>query len=118
MLRPDTDPLLACRVYAALGECWLFNERHRSTRQEAIRLAVEYAGDAHRGAGPRPGARRRSFHLYDDHRSGRCWTPPTRAAEAARSAGEHRRPGVALMFRSDARALADLGRVRRPSRPQ
>jgi DNA-binding CsgD family transcriptional regulator/tetratricopeptide (TPR) repeat protein len=44
MLEPDTDPLLASRAYSALGFCALFNKDSIGAA-EAIRRAVEYAGD-------------------------------------------------------------------------
>jgi DNA-binding CsgD family transcriptional regulator/tetratricopeptide (TPR) repeat protein len=44
LLRPDTAPLLASRVYAALGDCYPFTDEN-VTREEAVRLAIHYAGD-------------------------------------------------------------------------
>jgi DNA-binding CsgD family transcriptional regulator/tetratricopeptide (TPR) repeat protein len=45
MVEPDTDPLLASRAFSALGFCAFFN--HDSIgAEEAIRRAVEFAGDA------------------------------------------------------------------------
>jgi DNA-binding CsgD family transcriptional regulator len=44
LIGPDTDPLLASRIYGALGRCWLFS--HDSVgRAEAIQLSLELAGD-------------------------------------------------------------------------
>ena len=45
MLGPDPDRLLASRVYSALGECCFYVEDTIGA-EAAIRLAVEYAGDA------------------------------------------------------------------------
>ena len=45
MLEPDTNPLLASRAYSALGFCAFFN-KDTIGADEAIRRAVEYAGDA------------------------------------------------------------------------
>ena len=45
MLAPDTDPLLASRAYSALGFCAFFNQDSIGA-EEAIRRAVELAGDA------------------------------------------------------------------------
>ena len=108
LLRPDTDPLLASRVYAALGECWVFNG-DTVDRKEAIRLAVEFAGDQPTEELARALVAQSSFHLYDDHRSVRCLDAATRAAEAAGIAGCTDALGDAM--RNRARALADLGRV-------
>jgi DNA-binding CsgD family transcriptional regulator/tetratricopeptide (TPR) repeat protein len=44
LLRPDTEPLLASRVYSALGDCYLFTDETVG-REEAVRLAIQYAGD-------------------------------------------------------------------------
>ena len=44
LLRPDTEPLLASRVYSALGDCYLFTDETVS-RGEAIRLAIQCTGD-------------------------------------------------------------------------
>ena len=108
LLRPDTDPLLASRVYSALGECWVFTD-DTVTRQEAIRLAVECAGDEPTEELARALVALSSFHLYGDHRSRRCLDAATRAAEAAEAAGCADVRVDAL--RHAARALADLGRV-------
>jgi DNA-binding CsgD family transcriptional regulator/tetratricopeptide (TPR) repeat protein len=85
-LRPDTDPLLASRVYAALGECWVFTEETVS-RQEAIRLAVEFAGPEPTEELARALVAQSSYHLYVHHRSAACLDAATRAADAARLAG-------------------------------
>lgn len=45
MIQPDTDPLLASRAYSALGFSAFFN-KDTIGAEEAIRRAVEYAGDA------------------------------------------------------------------------
>ena len=45
MLEPDRDPLLASRVYSALALCG-FHAADTTGAEEAIRLAVEYAGDS------------------------------------------------------------------------
>ncbi len=45
MVTPDTDPLLASRAYSALGFCAFFNQDSIGA-EEAIRRAVELAGDA------------------------------------------------------------------------
>ena len=45
MLGPDPDRLLASRVYSALGACHVSDD-DTVGRQEAIRRAVEYAGDS------------------------------------------------------------------------
>ena len=45
MLEPTTDPLVASRAYSALGSCAFFVPDPLGA-EEAIRLAVEYAGDA------------------------------------------------------------------------
>ena len=44
LLRPDTDPLLASRVYGALGRCWLFTDE-TVDEAEAVRRSLELAGD-------------------------------------------------------------------------
>jgi DNA-binding CsgD family transcriptional regulator/tetratricopeptide (TPR) repeat protein len=45
LIGPDTDPLVASRAYSALGFCAFFHEDTIGSA-EAIRRAVEYAGDA------------------------------------------------------------------------
>jgi DNA-binding CsgD family transcriptional regulator len=44
LIGPDTDPLLASRIYGALGRCWLFPEES-ADEVEAVRLSLELAGD-------------------------------------------------------------------------
>ena len=41
---PDTDPLLASRIYGALARCWLFSDDSIG-RAESVQLALELAGD-------------------------------------------------------------------------
>lgn len=45
LLRPDTDPLLASRVYAAWGVGFFYSDHDVVDQQEAIRLAVLHAGE-------------------------------------------------------------------------
>jgi DNA-binding CsgD family transcriptional regulator len=44
LLGPDADPLLASRVYGALGRCWLFTDETLD-EAEAVRRSLELAGD-------------------------------------------------------------------------
>jgi DNA-binding CsgD family transcriptional regulator len=44
LIRPETDPLLASRIYSALGRCWLFPD-DSIDQGEAVRLAIELAGE-------------------------------------------------------------------------
>ena len=43
LLGPDADPLLASRVYGALGRCWLFTDE-TVDEGEAVRRSLELAG--------------------------------------------------------------------------
>ena len=43
LIGPDTDPLLASRIYGALGRCWLFPDDSVG-RAEAVQLSLELAG--------------------------------------------------------------------------
>ena len=43
LIGPDTDPLLASRIYGALGRCWLFPNESVG-RAEAVQLSLELAG--------------------------------------------------------------------------
>src|SRR5262249_15061440 len=45
LVTPDTDPLLASRIYGALGRCWLFPDESVG-RREAVERSLELAGDA------------------------------------------------------------------------
>jgi DNA-binding CsgD family transcriptional regulator len=108
-LRPDSDPLLASRVYAALGECWVFTDETVS-RQEAIRLAVEFAGPEPTEELARALVAQSSYHLYVHHRSAACLDAATRAAEVARQAGCV--DALIDALQNCAWALSGLGRVR------
>ncbi len=108
LMGPDTDPLLASRVYSALGECWITNDNTVNT-DEAIRLAVEFAGDHPTEELARALVAQSSFHLVSDHRVVWCLEAATRAAEVAEIAGCVDVRVDAL--RNSARALALLGRV-------
>ncbi len=44
LVGPDTDRLLASRIYGALGKCWLFTD-DTVDEAEAVRLSLELAGD-------------------------------------------------------------------------
>ena len=43
LIGPDTDPLLASRIYGALGRCWLF-PNDSVGRAEAVQVSLELAG--------------------------------------------------------------------------
>ena len=43
LIGPDTDPMLASRIYGALGRCWLFPDDSVG-RAEAVQLSLELAG--------------------------------------------------------------------------
>ena len=108
MLRADTDPLLASRVYSALNDCWIYNDETLD-REEAIRLAIEFAGDQPTEELARALCAQSSFHLYGDHRIVRSLDAATRAIEVAEIAGCADVRVDAL--RNRASALSVLGRT-------
>jgi DNA-binding CsgD family transcriptional regulator/tetratricopeptide (TPR) repeat protein len=76
-LGPDTDRLVASRVYATFAHCPPTGEDHPN-EEEAIRLALEYAGATPSPELARAIGSQSSYH----HRRGNC----TRALEAAEQA--------------------------------
>ena len=107
MVGPDTDPLLASRVYSALASC-SFHTEDTIGAEEAIRRAVEYAGDSP----TEELARALSAQAEYLNRHGRCADSvevAVRAADAARMAGcvEPRIDAVVVMSLS----LGYLGHI-------
>ncbi len=85
MVGPDTDPLLASRVYSALAAC-SFHTEDTIGAEEAIRRAVEYAGDSPTEELARAlGAQAEFFNRHDHF--GESVVAAERAADAARIAG-------------------------------
>ncbi|HVQ18977.1 MAG TPA: AAA family ATPase, partial [Actinomycetes bacterium] len=85
LLGPDTDPLLASRVYSALAHSCFYNEDTIGA-EEAIRLAVEYAGDSPTEELARALGAQSEFHNRHDHFGGSV-DAAERAADAASRAG-------------------------------
>ncbi len=107
MLEPDSDPLWASRAYAGLGFSSVFND-DLSGAAEAVRVAVEYAGEAATTARAYAlGARALLHNVSGAFVAG--LDAADRAIEAARAADDIDPLMLALMFRSDALLL--LGRV-------
>ena len=109
MLEPDTDPLVACRAYSSFAYSAM-NIDDTASAPEAIRLALEYAGED-------PTAER-AYALGTQalsHILSCQWTAAVdaaeRAAEAARAVGALDALLLDLTFASE--ALLMLGRVRR-----
>ncbi len=108
MLGPDPDRLLASRVYSALGECHVFTDATVG-RQEAIRLAVVYAGEQPTEELARALVAQSSYYMYCDGNFTECLVTATRAVEVAKLAES---PDVLIDALSHcAWALADLGRI-------
>jgi DNA-binding CsgD family transcriptional regulator/tetratricopeptide (TPR) repeat protein len=85
LLRPDTEPLVASRVYSALGDCYLFTDETVG-REEAVRLAIQYAG--HRPSWELARALVvESAYLLGEHDYIGSFESATRAADTARSVG-------------------------------
>ena len=84
MLGPDPDRLLASRAYSALGEAGV--PEATVGRQEAIRRAVEYAGDAPTEELARA-LSAQSWYLWMHGRFADSAEAAARAMDAARSAG-------------------------------
>jgi len=85
MLGPDTDPLLASRVYSALASCCFHNEDTIGA-EEAIRRAVQYAGDSSSEELARALGAQSEFLNRHGH-FGESVEAAERAADAAVSAG-------------------------------
>ena len=84
MLGPDPDRLLASRVYSVLGEAVV--PEATVGRQEAIRRAVEYAGDSPTEELARA-LNARAWYLFMHGRFADSAEAAARAIDAARSAG-------------------------------
>ena len=105
-LRPDTDRLVASRVYATFGHC-LQTSEDQIDEEEALRLALEYAGSA---PSPELAGALCSQSTYH-HRRGRsalALSAAREAAEVARQATDSERQIEALHF--SAIELGLLGR--------
>ena len=107
MLGPGTDPLLASRVYSALAFCCFHNEDTIGA-EEAIRLAVEYAGDSPTEELARALGAQSEFHNRHGH-SVESVDAAERAADAAMRAGCVEPRVDALMVRS--LSLGHLGHI-------
>ena len=107
MLGPDTDPLVASRTHAGFGRSAIFNE-DLTGAAEAIRVAVEYAGDSPTAARAHALGAQALLHNVDG-RFVAGLDAADQAIQAARAASEIDPLILALMFRSDALLL--LGRV-------
>jgi ATP/maltotriose-dependent transcriptional regulator MalT len=108
MLEPTTDRLVACRAYGSLATSSMYNDDMASA-PEAVRLAVEYAGDGWTEERARALGAQALLHNF----SGRFTAgleAAERAIEAARAATSVDPLLLALMFKSN--ALLHVGRVR------
>ncbi len=108
MLEPDTAPLVACRAYASLAFSSLsITDADRAP--EAVRLAVEYAGDV--PTEERAYALGAQALLHNaNHRYTEGLDASDRAIDAARAAGALDALLLDLMFKAE--ALMHLGRMR------
>lgn len=106
LLRPDTEPMLASRVYSALGDCYLFTDATVG-RQEAVRLSIRYAGDK-----PSEQLARalvvESSYLLAQNDCIKSLDSANRAAEVARSVGATE--ALVNALRNAAIAATELGR--------
>ena len=107
MLEPDADPLLASRVYSALALCG-FYDANTIGAEQAIRLAVEYAGDSPT-AELESALSTQSEYLNRQLRFADSVEAAQRAIDTATAAG-YRDPGIyALTIRS--LSLFHLGHI-------
>jgi DNA-binding CsgD family transcriptional regulator/tetratricopeptide (TPR) repeat protein len=107
MLEPDADPLVASRANSAFGFSGI-NTEQMSGVEDAIRLALKYAGDEPSEEGAYALAAQALLHLCNDRFSA-CLEATDRAIQTARSAAVIDSLLLAMSFRSD--ALFHLGRV-------
>jgi DNA-binding CsgD family transcriptional regulator len=115
LLRPDTEPLLASRVYSALGDCYMLTDETVS-RQEAVRLAIEHAGSRPSEELARALFVESAYLMAESDWTGSLGSA-TKAAEVARSVGAPealaealRNAGVAAMALGRCREGIALGR--------
>jgi DNA-binding CsgD family transcriptional regulator/tetratricopeptide (TPR) repeat protein len=108
MLEPGIDPLVASRAYSALGMSAMHN-RDMASAPDAIRLAVEHAGDSLTEERAYALAAQALLHNFND-RFAAGLEAADQAIAAAKTAGSFDPLIQALTFRSEALLL--LGRVR------
>ena len=96
LMRPDTEPLLASRVYSALGDC--YPDTHETvTREEAVRLAIQYAGERPSEERAHAQTVQAAYLLHEHDYTGSC-DSAARAADAARSIGATETLAKALLY--------------------
>ena len=106
LLRPDTEPMLASRVYSALGDCYMFTDETVS-RQEAVRLAIRYAGDQPSEELAHALVVESSYLMAENDWNGSV-DSATRAADVPRTVGATE--ALADALRNAALAAMELGR--------
>jgi DNA-binding CsgD family transcriptional regulator/tetratricopeptide (TPR) repeat protein len=107
MLEPDTDPLVACRAYSSFAYSAM-NIDDTAAAPEAIRLALEYAGEEPTEERAYALGTQALAHILSSRWSAAV-DAAERAAEAARAVGAVDALLLDLMFASE--ALMMLGRV-------
>ena len=107
MLEPDTEPRVACRAYASFAYSAM-NIDDTASAPEAVRLALEYAGDAPTEERAYALGTQALSHMLHSRWS-QAVEAAERAAEAARAVGAADALQLDLMFACE--ALMMLGRV-------